>query len=809
MHDSIAANLQGGLEKPEDAGKGEPGEVSRWLMELDLASKVEKDWRAASKRTIDRYRDEKERNDWQFNILWANTEVLRPQLYNSTPKADVRRRFRDADKVGKIAAEILERALDYSLDSYDFDSVMETIVLDYVLPGRAVARVRFEPSFETQGKGEEAYETMVYARCRLERVPWDRFRRGPGISWDEIPWIAYEHQLTNDEVEAKFQNFGGKVNYDVTMEGVDADRADAEPSVFKRVRIWEIWDKQKKQILFLAPTYKDGFLKREEDKLNLEGFFDCERPLYSVESGNSLVPQCEYEMYRDQAKELDLVTMRINKLVRALKLRGIYDSTIAEFKELFKAADNEMVPTDSATAAMAAGGLDKAIWMMPIEEASKVLKELLMHRDGLKQTIYEITGLSDILRGSTDPNETLGAQKLKAQTGSLRLQRRQRDIQRFIRGLLRKKAEIIAENYTPELLSLMTGIQLPRQAEKEAAQQQLAMQQQVAQFSTMAPQGPQEAQTPLPPAPPPPDPQMIAMLQMPSWEEVMAVLKSDLLRGFRVDIETDSTIAADQQSEREEVTELVQGLGAFITNIGPAVENGAMSMDVAKKIMLSCIRRFKFGREVEDAIEQDSMTPQQQRPDPSMLKLQADVEQTKVENQMDMEKMKADYEFKHKELVANHELELQKMQMERDVDLKKHQMKLQVDDANNMRMAEATSKPTTQVQFNADEAVNQVAMGIQQMAAQVAQDHAQQMTSVQQLLGVVAESSSAIANALATQQESGAAQVVALQQIASSNAEAMQALAKAIEQQAAVAAAPRVAVRDSSGRISEARIKMN
>lgn len=809
----------GALEKREDAGKGEAGEARLWLMEIELASKQEEQWRKRAKEGIARYRDEKDRRDWQFNILWSNVEVLRPNLYSSTPKPNVQRRFRDADPVGKAASLVLERALECCIDAYDFDAVMENVILDYVLPSRGVARVRFQPSFTTQtGEDGQPYETMAYAAVPIERVPWDRFRRGPGVTWDEVQWLAYEHQLTREEIETKFKGFGDKVNYDVVMEGVSEERANAEPSIFKRVRVWEIWDKARKEVKFLAPTYKEGFLLKEGDKLNLEGFFDCERPLYAVESGTTLVPVVEFDMYRDQAKELDRVTMRINKLINALKVRGIYDATITEMKDLLRADDNDLIPTSTAIAAMQAGGLDKAIWLMPIEQAASVLGVLYEQRERLKQTIYELTGLSDILRGSTDPDETLGAQQLKAQTGSMRMQRRQRDVQRFIRGLLRKKAEIIAENFTPELLALMTGVELPYERDKQAAQQQVAMMQQQAEMqaaqqqAAMAGQPVQPGAQPPPSVQPPPPfeppPELQAVLASPTWEDVMKVLKSDLLRAFRVDIETDSTIAADQASEREQVTELITGIGGFVQNIGPAVETGALSMEAARKILLSGVRRFKLGRDVEEALENEMNQPPPQRPDPKAGELKIKGEELKIkkmesDTRMQIERDKLDFE----RVRANDEMQLKRDQMDKD-----DQFRREAEDAKNgttkeierMR-GEASSKPTTQIQFDADAAIQDAAKGIQGIAEQAVASNGEQLAMIQQTLAANTQAMQMVAQAIAQQGQDSQVMLAIAQQ----NAQAVQAVGEGMAQLAQVMGAEREGVFDpSTGKLRGSRVKL-
>lgn len=698
MVDIDIKSSDGALEEPKDAGPGEEGEVKRWLMELDLAAKQERDWHRNAKKAIERYRserkvgsDDKEKDIWQYNILWSNIEVMRPALYGATPKSNVQRRFRDPDPIGGLAAEILERGLDYSIDASDFDGSMGNIILDYLLPSRAVARVRFDPTVEGSEDSEgNPIETLTFARTYIERVPWDRFRRGPGVSWDEVPWVAYEHQITKQESGEKFP--GKPIDYDVTMDGVSDEAAAVEPSVFKRVRVWEIWDKSKAEVLWLAPSYKGGFLKREEDKLKLEGFFDCEKPLYAVESGTTLVPIVEYDMYHAQAKELDRITLRINKLIATLKQRGIYDSTIKEFGELFSAADNEMVPTTGANMAMQAGGMDKAIWLMPLETVAKVLQGLYTQREQIKKTIYELTGISDILRGSTDANETLGAQQLKAQTGSMRLQRRQRDVQRFIRGLLRKMAEIIAQNYTPDILTKMTGIQLPTDADKQMAQMQMQAQQAQYQQMVAQHQGITGATWPNGIQPPPqPDPQTQQLLASPSWEDVMKVLKNDLLRSYRIDIETDSTIAVDQASERQQVTDLITGIGGFMNDIGPAVEQGVISMDAAKKILEACLRRFKLGREVEDVLEHDNGQPPPKKPDPEMAKAQAQMqlEQSKLQGQTQLEHTKLQNQIQLEQAKAQIAAQQDQVRAQADAQLAQAQQQAQAQQDSQQQALEA------------------------------------------------------------------------------------------------------------------------
>lgn len=610
------ASQDGILADAKSAGKGQEGVVKRWLLEIELADKLEKDWRKTANQARDIYRGKKKSQN-SFNILWANTEVIRPNLYNSTPSPDVRRRYRDADPQGKIISQILERALSFEADSCDFDGVMDAAVFDATLPGRGTSRICFEPYYEekTDPNTGEVVKVLAGARTYPERVAWDSFRRGPGSCWEEVPWIAYQHDLKKDEVKKQLPGFENKVDYDVVISGASEDKANLEPMVYKRVRIWEIWDKENKKILWIAPSYEEAPLLVEDDKLGLKDFFDMPKPIYAVDDTSSLEPICEYSLYEEQAKELNRVTQRINKLTEALKVRGVYDATLAELSALMASDDNDMIPTSDSTIALQAGGFDKAIWMMPLDQIAKVLAQLYIQREQIKMTIYEVIGISDILRGSTDPNETLGAQELKAQSGSVRLQRRQREVQRFARDLFRIMSEIISEHYPPELLTIMTGV--------------------------------------------------------PVTPDMIQIMRRDLLRGIHVDVETDSTIAADQAKTRKDMAEVMEAVGGFVTNFGPAVQTGAVSMEAAKKILLSIIRKARLGRDVEEAIEEDAKQPMQQKPDPEMIKVQGEQQNKEREIQGKQQLAQQQQEFDHDRIAAEHqassEQAMAKIAADRDV----------------------------------------------------------------------------------------------------------------------------------------------
>ncbi len=633
------------LETRADAGPGPQGLVKLWLEAIGLATKDEEPWVKAARKATETYRDAKgERTQARFNILFSNTETMVPAIYNSAPIPDVRRRYGDEDPAGKIAGQVVERAVSYEIDTHDLNLAMQCAVKDMVLSGRGVTRVRYLPVVDAD-KG------VTQEGVGAEHVQWEDFRHGPGRRWEDVPWIAFCHLLTREQVTALNAKVGPSINLDMTTDGKETKKEDdANPSdIFKRLLVWEIWDKDKRERLFIAPSYKAAPLVQEADPLKLQGFFPIPRPLLAIETTDSLVPIEPYRLYKDQAEELDRITRRINALVKVLKWRGIRAVTEDDtaFDSLKNAEDGDLVPATSVMSfATSGGGLDKAIWLMPIEQAAQVVKELYLARDQVKQTIYEITGIADILRGATDANETATAQQIKAQWGSLRIQRLQAEVARYARDLIRLMVEVICTRFDWQTLSAMTQTQLPTQAEKQQAQQ-------IVQMAAQA-----GAEPPV---------EALALLEQLTVEEVEAVLRSDIQRCYRVDVETDSTIRADVLRQQENLANFVTGFGSFITAVGPAVEAGVMQVDEATDLLTGFARSFKLGRQAEDALDrlgkralEMSKNPQPPKEDPKIalerqkLEMQGQSEQAKLQ----MEGQRQQNEFALAQQKQAHEMQL-------------------------------------------------------------------------------------------------------------------------------------------------------
>jgi len=309
-----------------------------------------------------------------------------------------------------------------------------------------------------------------------------------------------------------------------------------------------------------------------------------------------LRPICEFRIYCELLEELDSLTVRLRKLIKDLRVRGAAAGN-SDLEKIATAGDGEIVEIADIAAFVNAGGLDKMITWWPLEQIIKVVKELYIQREQVKQSIYEITGIADIMRGASDPNETLGAQQIKTQWGSLRIQRRQAEVQRFARDIFRLKAEIVAKKFEPHIIADMVGFTPGQPIEAAGAMPSIPMQPPAAPGMGQMPQQGMNGMTGggmLPGAPPSGPPPVTP-------EQVMALLKSDNMRKWRIDIETDSTIRADLTRNMESMAQFVQGSAQYFQAVAPIVQIGGMTQVAAVKIYSAFARNFKLGKEVLQA----------------------------------------------------------------------------------------------------------------------------------------------------------------------------------------------------------------
>jgi hypothetical protein len=324
-------------EKPKS--KGVDRDVAARLREIKAAEKAEKEWLDSARLALDVYRGKKgageqEKDGNTFNVLWSNVEIKRHAIYSALPKLDIRRRIDDKEPVASAVSELLERSASYVMDCSDLDGHLIGLANDYLLPGRATIRPKYIAPLRKDEQGNETDE-IEYQTIKFDRPQFDEFIRGPGKQWGEVPWEAFKHKLTKAEVKKRWPDFADHLSYDLSPEQDDEDKVEGEDETDRKLTlIYEQWDKEKRKVYWIAKSYKENFLEVVDDPLTLQDFWPNPEPLRAIEDSSSLVPQTEYSKYRVLAEELEIVTKRRNLIASALRVRGIYDATLAEMSKL-------------------------------------------------------------------------------------------------------------------------------------------------------------------------------------------------------------------------------------------------------------------------------------------------------------------------------------------------------------------------------------------------------------------------------------------------------------------------------------------
>ena len=652
--------------------KKEASLIQYWLEELRDAYKREKDWRKDAKRLVEMFECER-RRDTLYNILYANTETMSPALYNTTPRPDVRRRFKGEDEVARVGGLVLQRVLEFLLDnnlqdSPHFDTIIEQALLEALVVGRGVVRFRYEFSGEQQIENEG---------ISAEIVAWQRFRHAYAKQWKDVSWVAFQHFMTREQLRENFGDIANRLPLNVSS--AEADHNEDEESWQGGEndegqkylgQVWEIWDKNSRKVYFISPDLPEQMLRVADDPLHLSGFFPIATPLMFFPKISSLEPVPLYAAYEGQAKELNRITLRIARIIEALKVRGFYDSTVGGLDRVLEADDNELIAAENVVAMQQGQTLDRSIWLMPLNELVLVLQQLYTQRDQIKQIIYEITGISDIIRGSSSAYETATAQNYKNQWGSLRLRRLQKQVSMFVRECLRVMGEI-ATRMQPETLIKMTGLPFPRQAEQQQAQMMIQqLQGQAQQLQMMAQQDPRAGQ------------QLQALngqiqkyqavLNKPNWETILQFLQNSVVRNYRIDIEANSTIEPEAAEDGRKLGEFLNAFAQFMNGVAPLVQQGYLPIEAGKEMLLAITRKYRFGEDVEESLKQITM-PQQQGDDKAKTaeqEAQVKIQQIQQKGQVEAQKGQMDLALK--------QLQLQQKQKEAEMDMALKAQELQV-----------------------------------------------------------------------------------------------------------------------------------
>jgi hypothetical protein len=488
----------------------------------------------------------------------------------------------------------------------DVDSALRHVIEDRLVPGMGQVWMRYEAEFAPAPTYEQAMgmpqaeepplegnepaepsetpaeeqaeaepdEIISDERVITDYVHWSDFRYSPARVWEEVRWVARRTWMTREELVEAFGKLGELVPLS-SKGGTDKTNDAMRNDPWAKAGVWEIWCKTSRKVYFVVRGFEQ-ILKTAADPFGLVNFYPCPRPLLANTSTSELVPRADYTVLKKTYAELDAVSERISLLESAIRVVGAYDKQAAPElgAMLNRTGTNQMIAVDSWAMFAEKGGIKGVVDWFPIEEVVNALIQLRTVKAELKNELYELTGLSDIMRGATQAQETATAQQIKAQFASVRLQYMQGEFARFVQDFLAIKAEIMAEVFQPATLKAKSLIEKTFDA--------------------------------------------------PYADQAIALLKDKRLAYYSLTVEPDSMAMVDYMAEQEAAQKFLAAFSGFLQQAFPLAQAQPQTLPFLLQMLSVVVARFRFGKQVEalidQAVQQALAAPQQPDPNEAAMK---------------------------------------------------------------------------------------------------------------------------------------------------------------------------------------------
>lgn len=618
-------------------------ELKSWLDDIAAYERAFKTWEGRVEKIQKRYKDEPRTGQAQwtqakFNILWSNVQTLSAATFSRLPKPDVSRRYRDQDPVGRVAALILERDLDYHIQHYpEYRTALRSSVLDRFLGARGTSWVRYEPHFRAMGGHVDGAqvtedvdtpdEELDYECVAVDYVHWKDFGHSVARTWEEVPRVWRKVYLDRDALDSRFgEDISQMIPLDADPRQTAPDKAYGAQEQRMCATIFEGWDKSKREAVWFSKSVKD-FLdvksKGDPGYVDFEDGFPCPRPLYGTLTNDSLVPVPDFVIYQDQANELDIIADRQDGLIKALKVCGGYDASVPELQRIFTEASNgTLIPVKNWQAFAEKNGLVGALSLVDLKPIAEALIASYEAKQQVKNDIYELTGISDIIRGQTEKEETATAQQIKGQYASLRLKTYQDEVARYASDILSLMAQVVCRKFSPQTIAKVAGVEQLLPQDQEVVPQALALL--IGEERMMNPDA-EEGPNPV--------------------------------REFRIEVAADSMVHLDEQAEQESRVEFLAATSSFLMNVSKALEGVppqmiAVLMPLFMDMLKFGVTGYRVGKQIEGSFDEAAeklkelamqAAQQPQAPDPQIevAKVKAQAEERKAQLGVQVAEQKA------------------------------------------------------------------------------------------------------------------------------------------------------------------------
>ena len=631
-------------EAPEDRTQESREQAARWQRELSASKKWMERFDTWAKTCERAYFNEGAGADEgdtrptvtrsRVNLFWSNTQVILSSIYARLPRAEVYRKFRDyEDDTARVASMMLERLLNADLEREcdDTNAAMRDAVQDRFISGLGQVWCRYDvqteqtqapqidpmtgaPALDAQGQPVmQTLEHIVNEEAATDYVYWGDFRYAPCRRWRNCRWVARRVYMRKRELVQRFSlndaqlasiPMVGTSPAGTTGEGgVQIGREDVlRATPFQQAPVWEIWERDTLKVYWVCEGC-DYCLDMQDDLLGLEDFFPCPPPIAATTLTKAFLPKPDYIMALSLYRQLDRVNDRLSELQNAVRATGAYDKNSASLKNILTSqVENGLIPVDNWSSFTDKGGIKGVIDWVPIDQFVNAINQLNQRKAQLENDLYELLGISDIMRGTTAASETLGAQRLKAAYGGARLDALQGEVARFVSAVSRIRADIVCKQFQDETIVSRSLIDKTSDANLIPSALQLLRQSGVAMVS--------------------------------------------------IKVDADTIAAPDWDAEKESRTELLGATSNLLMAAAPVLQQSPEVGGLMLKLLQWAVAGFKGSRGIEGAIDQavaafeaksqqpppppPPPTPRDQRDMADAHKSEAEAQAVQIQNQKTM-----------------------------------------------------------------------------------------------------------------------------------------------------------------------------
>ena len=668
---SVEASTGSTIQTKTDFKDTPAGKYKYWAEELGTSIKAREKWWKKADKIVNRYIGDSTANSsnaanggFNLNMFHSNTKTLGDMLYGNTPKIDVSRRYAQPnDDVGRVAAEMMDRMLnmDIAENGSEIDAVFRSVLQDRLLAGLGCAKVRYTMESEqvlvqnpATGQPMQGADGQPLTEEKLisEDAPVDYYYWGDVLwgwcrNWADMPWIAFRSYMTQDELRSRW---GDDVADNATLKkqtkstSDEGERDENTDSAWMRAEVWEVWCKETRKVHWIILGY-DKQVEEKDDILGLSGFWPVP-PFFIANVTTSLyTPTPDFVLAQDLYNEIDTLQTRIAVITEAVRVVGVYNAAASSNLDsmLSNGKDNHLIPIDNWALFGENGGIANQIEWLPLQDIVNTLQQLIGVRDQTIALLQQITGMTDVMRGSLDNQyEGVGQTETKTKFGSVRIQALQEQFARFAGDLMQIKAEVICRHFSPETIYKRSNMEFSVDAELV--------------------------------------PQAIDLLKQPESARI------------RVDIRPESVAMIDHQALKSERTEYMNAVATYLQSAQGIIENDPAAKAFILQLMQWGLAGFKGSSEIEGVIDkaieasQEAEKNAEPEQDPAAMAAQA-------AQQLDAQKNDAKMQEVQAKAQAASQARQEDMQADIQTAAAQHQMKMAEINANlQAKIAETQAK---------------------------------------------------------------------------------------------------------------------